>query len=154
MKRNLPSSPSTRAFSNRSLRVIATAAISDALIRARRYVLLLRIAILAVGIVSVGVPASTVGAAPGAVTHGQPNATLLGVAQRGAVLLAIDVEAGTSTVIGNTGRWRLLQMGQPRTPSRTRRIRPRHTWPGSIWQPAQRLWSEAIRWGKPCTSWE
>ncbi len=103
MKRNLPSSPSTRAFANRSLRVIATAAISDALIRARRYVLLLRIAILAVGIVSVGVPAPTVGAAPGAVTHGQPNATLLGVAQRGAVLLAMDVEAGTSTVIGNTG---------------------------------------------------
>ena len=52
---------------------------------------------------TLGAPVSTLGAAPDASGHRPANATLFATARAGAVLLAMDVDEGTSTVIGNTG---------------------------------------------------
>jgi hypothetical protein len=62
--------------------------------------LALRIGVMAVAIGTIGAPAATVGAAS-ATEH--QNATLLATAQAGAVLLGMNVEEGSSRVIGSTG---------------------------------------------------
>lgn len=50
-----------------------------------------------------GVPASNVGAAADVSPDASENQTLIATAQNGQVLLSMDVDNGTSTVIGNTG---------------------------------------------------
>src|SRR5438067_424802 len=52
---------------------------------------------------TLGTPASHVAALPDAPADAPARQTLLATAQNGQVLLAMDVDKGTSTVIGNTG---------------------------------------------------
>jgi DNA-binding beta-propeller fold protein YncE len=52
---------------------------------------------------AIAVPAATLHAVPHARTDASGHATLLATARAGAVLLAVDLDKGTSTVIGNTG---------------------------------------------------
>ncbi|HLZ25545.1 MAG TPA: hypothetical protein VKQ30_25760, partial [Ktedonobacterales bacterium] len=102
MKRSLPIRLSIRDFGDRRLPLIATVVRRDVLATGQRTFSLIGFAIFVLGIGTIGAPASTVGAgAEGG--DGPGNASLLATAQNGQVLLAMDVDEGTSTVIGNTG---------------------------------------------------
>jgi DNA-binding beta-propeller fold protein YncE len=69
----------------------------------RRCVLLLRIASISVAIGMMATPAFPTGADSQELRQARGSSTLFGMAQRGTVLLVLDVNSGTSTVIGNTG---------------------------------------------------
>lgn len=121
---------------------------------------LLRIAIFVLGIGTIGAPASTVGAAPRVSPDGRGNATLLATAQNGGVLLAMDVDEETSTVIGKTG-FPPASLALAITPAGTTAYTVANTQNPSEAHLAtidlatgeERLVGSQP-WGKTCTSWE
>jgi DNA-binding beta-propeller fold protein YncE len=70
---------------------------------AQRWGQFLRISAFAIVIGTIGAPASTVGANPAAAVRAHRSDVLFATAEAGAVLLGMDVDETTSTVIGSTG---------------------------------------------------